>query len=289
MVTATTAIMSTSDASVGELLRRWRERRRLSQLALAAEADVSARHLSFLETGRAQPSREMLLHLMERLDVPLRERNRLLLAAGYAPAYPERHLDDPALQAARQAIERVLAGHKPYPAHAVDRHWTLVASNDVAWPLLAGVDPRLLEPPINVLRLSLHPEGLAPRIANLEQWRAHILHRLQQQVESSADPVLDALLTELTGYPAPNDGATEAPLRDLYETGVVVPLRLRTAWGLLAFFSTITIFGTPTDITLSELAIEALFPADSTTAETLRRIAEDPAACREPYRLTTSQ
>jgi hypothetical protein len=220
---------------------------------------------------------------MERLDVPLRERNRILLAAGYAPAFPERRLDDPALQAARQAVERVLAGHRPFPAHAVDRHWTLVASNDIAWPLLAGVDPGLLEPPINVLRLSLHPEGLAPRIANLGQWRAHILHRLRQQVESSADPVLDALLTELADYPAPGDKGTEAPLRDLYETGVVVPLRLRTDWGLLAFFSTITIFGTPVDITLSELAIEAFFPVDPATAETLRRIAGESGICREPH------
>ena len=276
-----TTVMAPPTQPVGELLRKWRERRRLSQLSLALDAEVSARHLSFLETGRSRPSREMLLRLMEHLDVPLRERNRLLLAAGYAPAYPEHPLDDPALQAARQAVERVLTAHKPYPAHAVDRHWTLVATNDVVWPLLAGVAAELLEPPINMLRLSLHPEGLAPRIANLGQWRAHILHRLRQQVESSADPVLDELLTELAGYPAPDEG-TDTPLRDLYEAGIVVPLRLRTAWGVLALFSTVTIFGTPVDITLSELAIEALFPADEATAETLRRIAEDPTVPREP-------
>ena len=261
---------------IGHLLREWRERRRLSQLALALDAEVSTRHLSFLETGRARPSREMVLRLAERMAIPLRERNTMLLAAGFAPAYPERALDDPALQAARQAVDLVLAGHKPYPAHAVDRHWTLVASNHVARPLLTGVAPELLEPPINVLRLSLHPEGLAPRIANLGQWRAHILHRLRQQVESSADPVLDELLTELAGYPAPNDEGTNAPLRDLYESGIVVPLRLRTAWGMLALFSTITIFGTPVDVTLSELAIEAFFPANEATGEILRRIAEDP-------------
>lgn len=271
----TTMVMAPPTQPIGDLLRKWRERRRLSQLSLALDAEVSTRHLSFLETGRSRPSREMLLRLMERLDVPLRERNRLLLAAGYAPAFPEHPLDDPALQAARQAVDRVLAAHKPYPAHAVDRHWTLVATNDVAWPLLTGVAPELLEPPINILRLSLHPDGLAPRIANLGQWRAHILHRLRQQVESSADPVLDELLAELAGYPAPDDG-TDAPLRDLYESGIVVPLRLRTAWGMLALFSTITIFGTPVDVTLSELAIEAFFPADEATGEILRRIADDP-------------
>ncbi|MCD6031936.1 MAG: helix-turn-helix transcriptional regulator [Thermomicrobiales bacterium] len=284
MVTATTAVMSATRAPVGELLRRWRERRRLSQLALAAEADVSARHVSFLETGRARPSREMLLRLAEHLEIPLRERNALLVAAGYAPAYPERRLDDPALQAARQAVDLVLAGHRPYPAHAVDRHWTLVATNDIAWPLLIGIDPGLLEPPINVLRLSLHPRGLAPRIANLRQWRAHILHRLHQQVESSADPVLETLLSELAGYPVLGDEGPEASLRDLYESGVVVPLRLRSDWGLLALFSTVTIFGTPVDVTLSELAIEAFFPADAPTAEILHRIAEDPTVPRKPLR-----
>jgi transcriptional regulator with XRE-family HTH domain len=277
-----TMAMTPPTQPVGDLLRAWRERRRLSQLALALDADVSTRHLSFLETGRARPSREMLLRLMECLDVPLRERNRLLLAAGYAPAFPERGLNDPALQPARQAVERVLAAHKPYPAHAVDRHWTLVATNDVAWPLLEGVDPGLLEPPINVLRLSLHPDGLASRIANLGQWRAHILHRVRQQVESSADPMLDAFLTELAGYATPDDEGADEPLRDLYESGIVVPLRLRTAWGMLALFSTITIFGTPVDVTLSELAIEAFFPADEATGEILRRIAEDPTVPHSP-------
>jgi transcriptional regulator with XRE-family HTH domain len=277
-----TMAMTPPTQPVGDLLRAWRERRRLSQLALALDADVSTRHLSFLETGRARPSREMLLRLMERLDVPLRERNRLLLAAGYAPAFPERGLNDPALQPARQAVERVLAAHKPFPAHAVDRHWTLVATNDVAWPLLEGVDPGLLEPPINVLRLSLHPDGLASRIANLGQWRAHILHRVRQQVESSADPMLDAFLTELAGYATPDDEGADEPLRDLYESGIVVPLRLRTAWGMLALFSTITIFGTPVDVTLSELAIEAFFPADEATGEILRRIAEDPTVPHSP-------
>ena len=267
---------------IGDLLREWRERRRLSQLALALDAEVSTRHLSFLETGRARPSREMVLRLAERMDIPLRERNTMLLAAGFAPVYPERDLDDPALRAARRAVDLVLDGHKPYPAHAVDRYWTLVASNHLARPLLAGIAPELLEPPINVLRLSLHPEGLAPQITNLGQWRAHILHRLRQQVESSADPMLDALLTELAGYATPDDEGADEPLRDLYESGIVVPLRLRTAWGMLALFSTITIFGTPVDVTLSELAIEAFFPADEATGEILRRIAEDPTVPHSP-------
>jgi transcriptional regulator with XRE-family HTH domain len=267
---------------IGDLLREWRERRRLSQLALALDAEVSTRHLSFLETGRARPSREMVLRLAERMDIPLRERNTMLLAAGFAPVYPERDLDDPALRAARRAVDLVLDGHKPYPAHAVDRYWTLVASNHLARPLLAGIAPELLEPPINVLRLSLHPRGLAPQITNLGQWRAHILHRLRQQVESSADPMLDAFLTELAGYATPDDEGADEPLRDLYESGIVVPLRLRTAWGMLALFSTITIFGTPVDVTLSELAIEAFFPADEATGEILRRSAEDPTVPHSP-------
>ena len=258
---------------IGELLRAWRERRRLSQLALALDAGVSTRHLSYLETGKARPSREMVERLAEHLGVPLRERNALLLAAGFAPAYPERPLADPALRAARQAVDLVLAAHKPFPALAVDRHWTLVASNGVAQPLFAGAATWLLEPPLNVLRLSLHPEGLAPRIANLAQWRAHILHRLREQVETSADPTLAALLAELAAYPVPGGAGPEPPRRDLYEAGVVVPLRLRSEWGLLAFFTTTTVFGTPVDITLAELAIEAFFPADEPTAETLRRLA----------------
>jgi transcriptional regulator with XRE-family HTH domain len=163
--------------SVGQLLRSWRQRRRLSQLALAVEAEISPKHLSFVETGRATPSREMLLHLAEQLRVPLREQNVLLLAAGYAPHFPERPLDTPALDVARQAVELVLRGHEPYPALAIDRHWTLVAMNRVVAPLLANVAPLLLRPPVNVIRLSLHPAGLAPQIVNYGPWRAHLLHR----------------------------------------------------------------------------------------------------------------
>ena len=196
---------------VGELLRGWRQRRRLSQLDLALEAEISSRHLSFLETGRSQPSRDMLLHLAERLDVPLRERNVLLTAAGYAPVFAERALTDPALQAARKAVELVLKGHEPFPALAVDRHWTLVAANAAVAPLLAGADPALLAPPVNVLRLSLHPNGLAPRIENLREWRAHLLERLRRQVELTADPVLAALMDELRAYPSPGGAARSPP------------------------------------------------------------------------------
>ena len=273
---------TTTTLPVGRLLRDWRQRRRLSQLALALDADVSARHLSFLETGRAQPSRDMLLRLADRLDVPLRDRNALLLAAGYAPIYPERDLDDPALRTAREAVDRVLAGHEPYPALAVDRHWTLVAANRAVAPLLAGVHPDLGQPPVNVLRLSLHPEGLPPRIANFGQWREHLLARLRRQAELTADPTFTDLLAELLAYPAPAPTADSHPsIRDQDLTGVILPLRLRTDHGLLAFISTTTVFGTPVDVTLSELAIEAFFPADPATAATLRRLADDPPRDRQ--------
>jgi len=255
---------------VGSLLRKWRERRRLSQLDLACEAEISTRHLSFLETGRSAPSREMVLRLSERLEVPLRERNALLIAAGYAPVYPERPLDDPALQSARKAVDLVLAGHEPYPALAIDRHWTIIASNNAIPPLLAGADPSLLRPPVNALRLSLHPAGLAPRIANLAEWRSHLLARLQRQIEVTADPVLEELLNELCGYPAPGEGAGFENGDDVKYAGVVVPFRLVTEQGVLSFISTTTIFGTPVDVTLSELALESFFPADAMTARALR-------------------
>ena len=263
--------MGTSIQPVGDLLREWRQRRRMSQLDLALEAEISTKHLRFLETGRSLPSRDMVLNLAERLDVPLRDRNVLLLAAGFAPVFRERPLEDPALQAARKAIDLVLAGHEPYPAIAVDRHWTLVASNRAVAPLLAGVDPALLRPPVNVLRLSLHPAGLAPRTANLAEWRGHLLERLRRQITISADPVLLQLLGELRGYPAPPTAAAES---DGEHPAVVVPFQLITEAGVLAFFSTTTVFGTPVDITLSELALESFFPADAATAEILRRLTQ---------------
>jgi len=259
---------------VGSLLREWRQRRRMSQLELALGAEVSARHVSFIETGRSVPSRGMLLHLAQRLEVPLRERNALLLAAGYAPAFRERPLSDPALDAARQAVERVLAAHEPYPALAVDRHWSLLASNQAAGRLLAGVSPALLQPPVNVLRLSLHPDGVAPRIANLAEWRGHLLARLGHQVDLTADPVLLDLVDELRAYPAPEGGEHDKAGLEADHSSVLVPLRLVTPAGTLSFISTTTVFGTPIEITLSELALETFFPADAVTLAALRGLAE---------------
>ena len=258
---------------IGDHLRAWRQRRRMSQLDLASEASISTRHLSFVESGRSQPSRDMVLHLAERLDVPLRDRNVLLVSAGFAPVFPQRELEDPQLDVARRAIELVLNGHEPYPALAVDRHWQLITANRAVKRLLTGAAPSLLKDPINVLRLSLHPDGLAPRIANLGEWRQHLLERLRRQVDMSADPVLAALLDELRSYPCPaRPGRPHGQsFGDL--GGVVVPFRLLTEAGLLSFFSTTTVFGTPLDITLSELALEAFFPADAATAERLGRLA----------------
>src|ERR1043166_10008799 len=256
---------------IGDHLREWRQRRRLSQLDLALEADISTKHLSFLETGRAQPSRDMVLHLAERLDVPLRERNVLLVSAGYAPVFPQRGLEDPALQPARKAVDLVLKGHEPYPALAVDRHWTLVAHNAAIPPLLASASPKLMQALLNVLRRSLHPVGLAPRIEKPAEWRAHLLARLRQQIDVTADPVLTRLFDELAPYPAPG-GAKAARVNVQQDyAGVVVPLRLRTDAGTLSFFSTTTIFGTPVDVTLAELAIESFFPADAASTDMLRR------------------
>jgi transcriptional regulator with XRE-family HTH domain len=260
--------------TVGDLLREWRQRRRMSQLLLAAEADISTRHLSFVESGRALPSREMIMHLAERLDVPLRARNALLVAAGYAPLFRERPLSDPQLSAAREAVELVLKGHEPYPALAIDRHWTIVAANRALAPLVANAQPALLEAPVNALRLSLHPAGLASSIVNWHTWRAHLLARLQRQIDVSGDTTLAALLDELSGFPTPPGAAAAAGDDAPASHQIAVPLRLRTPLGVLSFFSTTTVFGTPVDITLSELAIEAFFPADPQTAEALRAHAQ---------------
>lgn len=258
----------------GAHLRHWRQRRRLSQLDLAQEAEVSTRHLSCVETGRAAPSREMVLRLAERLGVPLRERNALLVAAGFAPMYRQRTLDHPALAAARRAVDLVLQGHEPYPALAIDRHWHLVAANRIVPLLMAGAAPDLLTPPINVLRLSLHPDGLAPRIVNLAQWRAHLLERLQQQVAASGDAALEALHDELAAYPVAAAGREAAPAPAGGElAGVVVPFQLATPSGVLSFISTTTVFGTPVDVTLQELAVESFFPADAQTAAALGALA----------------
>jgi transcriptional regulator with XRE-family HTH domain len=261
--------------TIGGLLRTWRERRRLSQLELAGAADISARHMSFLETGRSVPSRAMLLRLAERLEIPLRERNALLLSAGYAPMYAERRLEDPALEQARKAIHLVIEGHRPYPALAIDRHWTLVASNSMLDILLGGIEPQLLQPPVNVLRLGLHPQGVAPRVVNYTQWRAHTLMRLRQQIAATADPILIELLAELESYPLVSTPEKEPKDDGVDYGGVVVPFRLRTDYGVLSFFGTTTVFGTPLDITLAELAIESFFPADPRTAEILARVGRE--------------
>jgi transcriptional regulator with XRE-family HTH domain len=255
---------------VGGLLRQWRQRRRLSQLDLACEAGISTRHLSFVETGRAHPSREMVLHLSEQLDVPVRERNVLLVAAGYAPIFPERPLNDPALTAARRAIDLVLERQKPYPAFALDRQWRVVASNAALPELYEGVAPELLEPPLNAMRLSLHPQGLAPRIVNLAEWRAHLLYRLRRQVELTADRALIELLQQVSAYPSPAEGHGKA---SNVEQEIAVPFRIKTSAGVLSFFSMTTVFGTPVDVMLSELALELFFPADDETAATALRLA----------------
>lgn len=261
----------TPRASLGDLLREWRKRRHQSQLALALQAGISQRHLSFVESGRAQPSREMVLHLAEQLDVPLRERNRLLNAAGFASMFPAHALDDPALEAARRAIERVLKAHEPYPAIAIDRHWNLVSANAAASAFMAGVSPSLFGPPTNVLRASLHPEGMAPRIANLAQWRTHLVHRLQRECELTGDTATGALLDELRGYAYPESWtSSREPSIAPADDRVFVPLVLRTDGGVLSFISTTTVFGTPVDVTVSEIALECFFPADEATAEFLR-------------------
>jgi len=258
---------------IGSHLREWRRRRGLSQLNLAVAAEVSSRHLSFIETGRAQPSRDMVVHLAEQLEVPLRARNAMLAAAGFAPLFSERPLDDPALSAARAAMEQVLRVHDPYPALAVDRHWTLISANAAVGRLVAGVAPSLMQSPVNVLRLSLHPDGLAPRILNLKEWRAYLLVRLRRQIDATADTVLEALLQELAAYPVALSRRPPAPALAL-ELPVVVPLQLQSDAGPLNLISTTTVFGTPLDITVSEMALEAFYPADAETSGLLRKLAD---------------
>ncbi len=257
----------TQPIHVGEHLREWRQRRHLSQLDLAGDAEISARHLSFVETGRAAPSREMVLKLAERLEVPLRERNVLLVAAGFAPAFPQRPLDDPALNSARRAIDLVLKAHEPNPALAYDRHWNLVTANRMVAPLLEGVPERLLGQPFNILRLAFHPEGLAPRTVNLAEWAAHLLERLHRQCEATADPELIKLYNDLRTYPLPARSGPVSP------DNVAIPFKLRHNGDVLSFISTTMVFGTPVDVTLSELALETFFPADELTARRLREMA----------------
>jgi transcriptional regulator with XRE-family HTH domain len=251
--------------AVGELLRGWRRRRNLSQLELSLSASVSSRHVSFIETGRSRPSREMVLRLAEELGVPLREQNSLLLAAGYAPVYAERPLEAPEMDTVRQALDRFLRAHEPYPAVVVNRHHDLVSANDALDMLLEGVAPELLEPPANAMRVALHPDGMAPRTLNLAEWSAHLLHRVRRELQITGDARLAELYDELTSYP----GVVEAPPHsDRHPVAIVLPLRLRelAGGGELAFFSTLSTFGTAVDVTLAELAIEAFYPADARTA-----------------------
>ncbi|MEU5907364.1 helix-turn-helix transcriptional regulator [Micromonospora sp. NPDC047527] len=255
---------------VGELLRDWRRTRGMSQLDLSIEAGVSARHLSFVETGRSRPSPELLLRLAEQLDMPLAERNAMLLAGGYAPAYSSHELTDPELGPVRAAVRQILDGHSPYPALLVDQHWHLVEANPAVALFTAGAAPHLLSPPVNVLRLSLHPDGMAPRILNLPQWRAHLLSRLRQQAVTTNDPILHDLHEELRGYPGGN--SRTAPISAAVSR-VVVPLRYRHDDQEMSFLSTTTLFGTPLDVTVAGLAVEAFFPADPATTETLRALA----------------
>jgi transcriptional regulator with XRE-family HTH domain len=263
--------------TVGPQLRSWRQRRHLSQLELANLAGVTTRHLSFVETGRSRPSREMVLHLAEHLDVPLRERNQLLVAAGYAPTFRQGDLADPSFDAVRTALDQVLAGHEPYPAIIVDRRWNLVSFNQAAAVLVEGVADHLLQPPANVLRASLHPDGLAPRIRNLDHWAEHILARLRRQALITGDEELADLGVELAGYVeaagvTQGDGGVEGP------DEVATPMLLDSRLGPLAMITTIATFGTALDITLAELAIEAFLPADARTTEILNAYARERAA-----------
>lgn len=252
-----------AETAIGPLLREWRNRRKISQLDLSIDADISSRHLSFVETGRSKPSRDMVLRLAERLDIPLRERNQLLLAAGFAPAYTKLDLDAPEMQSIKAAIEQVLAAYEPYPALVVDRGWHLVSANASLPMMLDGIPDELLVPPINVLRASLHPDGLAPRIANLAEWRGHILDRLGREIAVTGSDELRSLYEELIAYPGGLEPGSP-------EGQVAVPLRLRSETGELAFVSTVTTFGTAVDVTLAELSVEAFLPADQHTADALR-------------------
>jgi transcriptional regulator with XRE-family HTH domain len=262
----------------GDLLREWRHRRSLSQLDLASRSAVSTRHLSFIETGRARPSREMLLHLAQRLEMPLRERNRLLLAAGFAPVFGEHTLDAPEMEPVRAAIDRFLAAHDPYPAAVYDRHWTLVASNKGTEPALGAVAPELLEPPINVLRVMLHPEGMAKNIVNFGEWSAHSMLRLERAISISGDPYLVDLYEELAAYPRVKRGL-DASDPDLEES-IIVPMRYLFEGRELRFFNTVTSFGTPLDVTVADLVIDALYPADSATADALAAIVPESVRVR---------
>ncbi|MER5963893.1 helix-turn-helix transcriptional regulator [Streptomyces sp. NPDC002057] len=265
-----------SDTGVGPLLRGWREQRRLSQLELALRADSSARHISFVETGRSRPSEEMVLRLAEHLEVPVRERNALLLAAGYAPRYAESPLDAPRLETLREGIEQLLRGYEPYPALVVDGSYTVVAANRGIGLLLDGVPEHLLAPPLNAMRITLHPEGLAPRIRNLREWRGHLLHQMERQIGLARSESLRALYAEVTAYPLPpgaeDEDAPGAPGPEEVYPYFALPLRIEHDGRVLSFVSSISTFNTPLDVTVAELAIETFLPADPATVAYLQSL-----------------
>lgn len=261
----------------GVLLRRWREQRRVTQTDLAFAAESSTRHLSCLETGKAEPSREMVGRLSECLDIPLRDRNTLLLAAGFAPVFSERSVSE--LEAAKAALDSVLKSHAPYPAFAVDRHWNIVLSNAALTQLYEGCSAELLQKPVNAMRLILHPEGMGPRILNFAAWRAHTISLLRQQLAARVDPVIKALLTEVAGYPVPPGSE---PLESFGAAQrLATPMHLSTRFGVVSFLNTLTVFGTPNDVTLAELALEMLFPADDQTIEIVKEMVRESNAAAQ--------
>ncbi|MGW6602825.1 helix-turn-helix domain-containing protein [Streptomyces sp. NPDC055036] len=272
-VTAGFTAVRAAEPAVGPLLRDWRKRRRVSQLELAIRADSSARHISFIETGRARPSEEMVLRLADRLDVPVRERNTLLLAAGYAPRFTETALDDPAMDAVRQGLERLLQGYEPYPAVVVDGTYTVVAANRGIAMLMEGLPAKLLAPPLNAMRLTLHPEGLAPRIRNLPEWRGHLLDQMERQLALDRSPALRAVYDEVAAYPLPESAAEEGTtaagdaggLRSVAGPSFALPMIIEHDGRVLSFLSSISTFNTPMDVTVAELAIETFLPADPAT------------------------
>ncbi|MFE6281893.1 helix-turn-helix domain-containing protein [Streptomyces sp. NPDC057877] len=259
-----------ADQGVGPLLRAWRERRRISQLELALRADSSSRHISFIETGRSRPSEEMVLRLAEHLDVPVRERNALLLAAGYAPRFPETPLDDPALDALRAGMERLIQGYEPYPALVVDATYNVLAANRGITMLLDGVPEALLGPPLNAMRLTLHPEGLAPRIRNLREWRGHLLAQMERQIALHRSAALRALYEEVAAYPVPESAVEAEPAGPV--PYFALPLLIEHEGRTLSFISSISTFNTPMDVTVAELAIETLLPGDPATVKYLQSL-----------------
>ncbi|MEV6547201.1 helix-turn-helix transcriptional regulator [Streptomyces sp. NPDC051597] len=259
-----------TDTGVGPLLRGWREQRRISQLELALRADSSARHISFVETGRSRPSQEMVLRLAEHLDVPVRERNALLLAAGYAPRFTETSLEDPSMGALREGMERLLRGYEPFPALIVDGTYTVLAANRGIAMLLEGVPERLLVPPLNAMRLTLHPQGLAPRIRNLRQWRGHLLEQMERQIALLRSDALRELYEEVAAHPVPE--TAEEDTSERADCPFALPLRIEHRGTVLSFLSTIATFNTPMDVTVSELAIETFLPADPETFAYLRSL-----------------